>query len=216
MKYCAYILTSDPAVSVEFSALSSHAGFETIVFSSGGAFLDLFRELTRGVAVIDMNLPDDSALGIMAMLQREKFYHVPIGTSDQPDVRLAVAAMRTGAVHFLHRPLISGELGAALHEAQLKLGEISSTNDRRTAARALIDSLTTRQREVLRGLVSGERNLAMAERLGLSARTIETYRKNMMTRLGADSVAEAVRIGLDGGIEPVPAQPADAPFGTTD
>lgn len=205
MKRYAYLVIADPSTASEFSALATHAGFETVTFSSARMFSGLMRELSPGVAVIDMNLPDQSGLRLLASLVRDERPHITIGTSDDYNVRVAVEAMRLGAVHFLHRPLNSGELGAALHEAHLKLSAIVGTNDRRSTAKTLVNGLTARQREVLRGLISGERNHAMSERLGLSQRTVETYRRNMMIRLGADSLGEAVRIGLDSGMQPLPA-----------
>jgi two-component system response regulator FixJ len=203
MKRYAYLVISDPSTASEFSALATHAGFETVSFSSARMFLGLMKDLSPGVVLIDMNLPDQSGLRLLASLVRAERPHVTIGTSEDDNVRVAVEAMRLGAVHFLHRPLNAGELGAALHEAHLKLSAIVGTSDRRAAARTLVNGLTARQREVLRGLISGERNHAMSERLGLSQRTIETYRRNMMIRLGAESLGEAVRIGLDSGMLPL-------------
>ncbi|MEI6486255.1 MAG: LuxR C-terminal-related transcriptional regulator [Sphingomonadales bacterium] len=200
MKLVTYIVDTQPANASQLSALANHSGFQAVVFPSAQQFAMAFRQLDRGVAIIDMHVPDYPSLDLIALLKREGYHHLPIGSSDDSSVRLGVEAMRAGAVNYLHRPLRSEEVSSALHEAYLSLVQIETGDSRRLKAAAQIKLLTGRQKEILRGLMAGERNNTMSTRLGLSQRTIEAYRKSMMERLGAASVAEAVRIGLDGGV----------------
>lgn len=203
LKRQVYIVASDHAAAGEFAAVAAHAGFETAIFGSGRMFQQISRDLQSGVALIEMQADDATGLRIIEQFKRENGPHVPIGTSSDANVKLAVNAMRAGALHYIPRPCNADELVAALHEAHLKLLELASTAVRTSAAKDLVDCLTARQREILRGLVSGERNSAMSARLGLSRRTVETYRRNMMERLQATTVGDAVRIGLEGGIRPL-------------
>lgn len=200
MKLVTYIVAPQASHAAAFLALAGHSGFEAVMFSSAQQFADNFRNLDRGVAIIDMHASDYPSMSLISLLKRGGYYHLPIGSSDDVSVRLGVEAMRAGAVNYLLQPLRSEEVSSALHEAYLSLVQIKTTDRRRQTAQAQIKLLTRRQKDILLGLMAGERNSDMSARLGLSQRTVEGHRKSMMERLGAASMADAVRVGLDGGL----------------
>lgn len=199
----AYIVSSDHAVANAIAGVAVHVGFATTVFSSAHAFARSQGQLAWGVAVIDLGLPEDDGLSLLRTLPTMGSAHVLIATSDSPSIRLAVEAIRAGAFHYLPRPLMTGELEAALHEGHLVLGSRRQEAAQKNLAKECINGLSRRQREVLQGLASGETNATMAAGLGLSARTVEAYRRSLMNRLGASHVSEAVRIAVAAGIVPV-------------
>jgi two-component system response regulator FixJ len=118
------------------------------------------------------------------------------------DVPLAVQAMKAGACDFIEKPCGGAELiGAA--EAALARGDENLAREREAAqAAARVAALTRREAEVLAGLVAGQQNKVIAIELGLSHRTVEIHRANVMTRLGARSLSEAVRIAMLAGVAP--------------
>lgn len=203
----AYIVGGDQQMAAEVMAAASHAGFETALFGSRAMLNSLMPGLAPGVMVVDINLPDGDGVELIAAVRRDGI-HLPVGIADTADVPAAVRAMRAGAVNFFVRPCKMVDLVNALHEAHLQLGQLIDEHGRRATARQAVADLTPRQRQILEGLVNGERNETISRRLGLSRRTVESYRKRMMERLAATSVADAVRVGLDAGLKPLPAAPA--------
>jgi two-component system response regulator FixJ len=198
----AYVVSADHAVARAIARVAEHVGFEATVFSNPQAFARCQHQLCWGVAVIDLGLPDNAGLNLLRSLSTTGSNLLPIATSDSPSVRLAVEAMRIGAFHYLPRPLMTGELEAALHEGHLALGRRRQEAAQRGLASESIKALSRRQREVLRGLAYGETNATMAARLGLSARTVEGHRRTMMNRLGASHISEAVRLAVTAGLVP--------------
>jgi two-component system response regulator FixJ len=195
-------VSADHAIANVIAAVAGHVGFEAAVFSSAQAFARCQDYLDWGVAVIDLGLPEDGGLSLLRTLPAMGSAHLLIATSDSPSIRLAVEAIRMGAFHYLPRPLMTGELEAALHEGHLALGRRRHEATQKNLAKESINALSRRQREVLRGLAFGETNAAMAARLGLSARTVEGYRRTVMNRLGASHISEVVRIAVTAGIAP--------------
>jgi len=213
MKRLAYIIGSETINAGELTAIVSHSGFEAVVFDSVQTFTPVSHVLDCGVAIIELKSMDHSGIDLIAQLKAQRYLHVPIGCSADPSVRLAVDAMRAGALHYLPRPFKPIEICSALHEAYLALLQTTRDSTHKAAAAQQTQLLTVRQREILSGLMSGERNQAIAKRLGISCRTVESHRKKMMERLGADTIADAIRVGLDSGMNVRPRsqdQPLDA------
>jgi two-component system response regulator FixJ len=112
--------------------------------------------------------------------------------------------MKLGAVDFLEKPFAEDLLMGALGHAFLLLKERGEKSERRRSARDKIALLSRREEEILRGLVAGLPNKVLAQRLDISLRTVEMHRANMMTRLGAESLAEALMMAVEAGTEPLP------------
>ena len=112
------------------------------------------------------------------------------------DVPLAVEAMRLGAVDFLEKPFDDETLIASIRSALTRARQGDQTEAERAAACSRIATLSPRERDVLEGLVAGKPNKMIAFDLGISARTVEVYRANVMTKTQAASLSELVRMAL--------------------
>jgi two-component system response regulator FixJ len=112
------------------------------------------------------------------------------------DVTLAVQAMKAGAVDFIEKPFEKKVLLGAIDQAFSRLHRSSETRDRANEAEVRLNGLTPREREVLDGLAQGLPNKTIAYDLGISPRTVEIHRANLMTKLGVKSLSEALRIAF--------------------
>jgi two-component system response regulator FixJ len=119
------------------------------------------------------------------------------------EVAVAVRAMKLGAVDFLEKPFGEDILMAALDRAFALIAERGEASERRRKAKAKMAVLSRREEEILRGLLAGLPNKVLARRLDISLRTVEMHRANMMTRLGAESLAEALMVAIVAGVEPL-------------
>ena len=112
------------------------------------------------------------------------------------DVGLAVKAMKAGAVDFIEKPFEKATLFASLEEGFRRLSRKEATGDRRRDAEVRLLGLTARERDVLDGLAQGLPNKTIAYDLGISPRTVEIHRANLMAKLGVRSLSEALRIAF--------------------
>jgi two-component system response regulator FixJ len=119
------------------------------------------------------------------------------------EVSVAVQAMKAGAVDFLEKPFGEDVLLASLTRAFGLLKDRAEKAERRTAAQGRIALLSSRENEVLRGLMAGHSNKLLARRLDISLRTVEMHRANMMDRLQVGSLAEALTLAVQAGVEPL-------------
>jgi len=112
------------------------------------------------------------------------------------DVTLAVKAMKAGAVDFIEKPFGKEALLGSLDEGYRRLYRKEATADRARDAAIRLQALTPRERDVLDGLGQGLPNKTIAYDLGISPRTVEIHRANLMTKLGVRSLSEALRIAF--------------------
>ena len=112
------------------------------------------------------------------------------------DVPLAVEAMKAGAVDFIEKPFDDEVMLSAIRSALARQADDRERNARAAAIQERIDRLSDREREVLERLVAGKANKVIAYELGISPRTVEVYRANVMTKMQADSLSELVRMAL--------------------
>jgi two-component system response regulator FixJ len=119
------------------------------------------------------------------------------------EVSSAVRAMRLGAFNFIEKPFSEAVILAALEEAEVALQTDAQTMKEQHDAIARVQSLTTRELDILQGLLGGLSNKGIACHLGTSSRTVELQRASMMNRLGVRSVAQAVRLAVLAGIDPL-------------
>jgi FixJ family two-component response regulator len=147
--------------------------------------------------------PDHPFLDEMQMIEaiRDAAGYLPVAFySAQPSPEKIVQAIHSGAIDYLQWPASNGSLeGTVMRMA--RIGEERSRSEtRKFTARKIVGTLTQREREVLAAVVDGDSNKEIAKRLGISPRTVEVHRGNMMSRLNARSTADAVRIGLHAGL----------------
>ena len=157
--------------------------------------------LTRGVVLIS-DEPHQADLGSAIEAMQMEIGYLPVALySPSPNPREIIEAMSWGVLDYLQWPCSTADLICAVRRL-VDAGERMGRRERRYAkAQKLIRLLSGREMDVLKCLVSGASNNEIASRLGISPRTVEVHRANMMRRLNARSVADAVRIGLYAGLD---------------
>jgi len=197
-----YIVDDDPAVRRSTSILLTTSGYETRPFVNGADFLEEAPALRPGVVLLDLRMPEVDGLALLERLPEAVRSQLPIivitGHGDLPS---AVRAMKTGARDFLEKPFEEAVLLEILEGAFASLQKSAAEHARRAKVRELMRRLTAREKEVLRGLALGRPNKVVAHQLGLSTRTVEMHRANLLQRLGVRTLAEAVRLSFEAQIE---------------
>lgn len=196
-----HVIDDDVDVRQSLAFLLSTAGLAVRVHESAVAFLAALPELQDGCVVTDVRMPDMDGLELQRRLRANKIGLPVIVMTGHGDVALAVEAMKAGAVDFIEKPFDDEVLLGAIRSALARQAEGARNENRRAEIRGRLDLLSEREREVLDGLVAGKPNKIIAYDLGISARTVEVYRANLMTKMQADSLSELVRMAiLDGGV----------------
>jgi two-component system response regulator FixJ len=157
-------------------------------------------KLTPAAALLDIRMPGMDGLELQRHMQREGFNFPVIVLSGHGDITMAVQAMQAGAINFLEKPVDRQHLLDAVACAFETLTDCEEQRNRTDWARTQIGRLTIREREVLDGLACGYPNKTIAYDLGISARTVEVYRANVMEKLAVHSFADALRIAFAAGL----------------
>ena len=194
-----HVIDDDRDVRESLSFLLDTAGLTVRAFESGVAFLDALPRGERGCVVSDVRMPGISGTELLARL-REMGVGMPvIIISGHGDVPLAVEAMKLGAFDFIEKPFDDSVLVAAVEAA---LREDERREDDHAAKADVVERLamlSQRESQVLEGLVAGLPNKTIAYDLGISPRTVEVYRANVMTKMEAASLSDLVRMAIRAG-----------------
>jgi two-component system, LuxR family, response regulator FixJ len=195
-----HIIDDDEALRESLAFLLGTAHLEVRTYESATAFLDALPRAEPGCIITDVRMPGISGVELLRRLKNLEAAFPVIVITGHGDVPLAVEAMKLGAVDFLEKPFEDDALIAAVQSA---LGR-HEHDARRAAEKAetfeRIASLSARERQVLDGLVAGNPNKTIAFDLGISPRTVEIYRANVMTKMKATSLSDLVRMALLGGL----------------
>ena len=191
-----HVIDDDAAVRQSLAFLLSTAGLAVRVHDSAVAFLKVLPEIKDGCVVTDVRMPGIDGLELQRRLgELEK--HLPvIVMTGHGDVPLAVEAMKAGAVDFIEKPFDDEVMLSAIRAALARNADDRERNARAAAIQERIARLSDRERDVLDRLVAGKANKVIAYELGISPRTVEVYRANVMTKMQADSLSELVRMAL--------------------
>ncbi len=194
-----HVVDDDVAVRQSLSFLLASDGLPVRLHESADAFLTKVQDVSAGCIVTDVRMPGTDGIAFLQRL-RERGVGLPvIVMTGHADVPLAVEAMKAGAVDFIEKPFDDDGFLAAVRAA-LARQETSAQRDAQTGEfRHRIDTLSERERQVLEGLVAGKANKVIAYDLGISPRTVEIYRANVMTKMHAKSLSELVRMALVAG-----------------
>ncbi len=195
-----YVIDDDEAVRQSLEFLLKTAGLTVRGFDNAKSFLDLLPQIRSGCIITDVRMPGITGIDLLRRV-KELGVEIPvIVITGHGDISLAVEAMKIGAVDFLEKPFddetllaaVRGSLSRSADSIQ-RNAEVSRINDRLAA-------LSNRERQVLDGLVAGKANKAIAFDLGISPRTVEIYRANLMTKMAANSLSDLVRMAMMAGI----------------
>jgi two-component system response regulator FixJ len=191
-----YLVDDDEAVRRSTSFMLRTSGFEVHTFASG---LDLLREVKRlspGCILLDIRMPDMDGLEVQSELNARGTAMPVIVLTGHGDVATAVTAMKAGASDFLEKPFEKASLLEAITRAADKLDRFDAATASERDARVRVAALTPRERDVLRELARGHPNKTIAYDLGISPRTVEVHRANVMSKLDVRSLSEALRIAF--------------------
>jgi two-component system, LuxR family, response regulator FixJ len=186
-----YILDDDAAVLRSLERLLSLANFEPIAFDHPDQFLTAAKTFKTGCVLLDVHLPGMSGLDVQAQLLKMRNDLAVIVVTGQGDIQTAVRAMKAGAADFLEKPYGDDALLGSIEAAFAREIDLDSADAVRRVA-----TISTREREVLEGLLAGRPNKLIAYDLGISVRTVEVHRARMMERLGLRQLAEVIRLGV--------------------
>jgi len=190
------VIDDDADVRQSLAFLLSTAGLAVRVHDSAVAFLKVLDEVQGGCVVTDIRMPQMDGLELQRRLRAQGIKLPVIVMTGHGDVALAVEAMKAGAVDFIEKPFDDDVLLAAIRTALSRQAEDSGREARKAVVQDRLKALSEREREVLGGLVAGKANNVIAHELGISPRTVEVYRANVMTKMQADSLSELVRMAL--------------------
>ncbi len=165
-------------------------------FASGDEFLRARLPDQLVCILLDMSMPGKNGLDVMRAIGEHDNRPAVLVLTGHGDIPMAVEAMKLGALDFLEKPYVPTTLLAAVDSASECHQQSRASLAGNREAAALVEALSERQREVLAGIVKGRPNKLIAYDLGLSIRTIEAYRAQLLGKLGVRSTAEAVRIAL--------------------
>ena len=191
-----YIVDDDEAVRDSLRWLLEANGYRVRAYASAEAFLSEFDEHQPGVLIVDVRMPGMSGLELQEQLITRKSSMPIVFITGHGDVPMAVTTMKKGAEDFIEKPFKEDEL-VQLVEKMLERARVDFSRHQEAASRdALLSRLTTREAQVLERIVAGRLNKQIADDLGISIKTVEAHRANIMEKLNANTVADLLKIAL--------------------
>ncbi|HSD84685.1 MAG TPA: response regulator FixJ [Anaerolineae bacterium] len=195
-----HVVDDDEAMRDSMAFLLRAENFQVQTYADATDFLEALPQIKAGCVVTDVRMPGMSGIELLQRLRELKVSLPVIVVSGHGDVPLAVEAMKTGALDFIEKPFDDEVFLRAVRMA-LSAHAVDSQRDAQKATiNSRLESLSNREREVLEGLVAGHPNKTIAFDLGISPRTVEIYRANVMEKMQAGSLSDLVRMALVGGL----------------
>ena len=194
--FVVHIVDDDDAVRQSLAFLLSTAGIPVRVYDSATSFLDSLASLQAGCLITDVRMPDLTGIELLRRLRAKSIKLPVIVITGHGDIPLAVEAMKSGAIDFIEKPFAEEAILRAVRAAEESAKKCGRRSEDGGALAARIASLSERERQVLDGLVAGNANKTIAYDLGISPRTVEVYRANVMTKMQAKNLSELIRMTL--------------------
>ena len=189
-----FIVDDDQAVREALTDLMDSVGHNTSSYANANDFLADYSTERLGCLVSDIRMPGMSGLELQQELNRREAILPIILITGHGDVPMAVQAMRDGALDFIQKPFRDQELLDLVNGALQSCNKQQNNQQQNQSVKKHIHNLTPREHQVMQMIVDGKANKVIAIDLGLSQRTIEVHRSNVMHKLEARSVADLVRI----------------------
>jgi two-component system response regulator TtrR len=191
-----YIVDDDEAVRDSLRWLLEANTYRVRAFSSAEAFLSEYNEEQPGILIVDVRMPGMSGLELQEQLIIRKSTMPIVFISGHGDVPMAVSTLKKGAVDFLEKPFNESDLRETVSRMfdqandRLKKAQAQKTHD------AMLNRLTSREQQVLERIVAGRLNKQIADDLGISIKTVEAHRANIMEKLQVTTVADLMKVAL--------------------
>jgi two-component system response regulator FixJ len=191
-----HIVDDDAAVRQSLAFLLGSAGLTVRLYDSASAFLAELSAVKGGCLVTDVRMPGMTGIELLQQLSARACGLPAIVITGHGDVPLAVEAMKIGAIDFLEKPFDDEVLLASVKAAIERRGGDTKRSAERAEIENKLAALSNRERDVLGGLVAGRANKQIAFDLGISPRTVEIYRANLMNKMQAGSLSDLVRMAV--------------------
>jgi two-component system response regulator FixJ len=194
-----FIIDDQDAVRQALGEMLKVFGYTVEAFPSADAFLEQLSEPRAGCIVADVRMPGMDGIELVRELARRNVHLPVVLISGHADVPMAVAAIKAGAEDFIEKPVDDAQLLAAINRCLARAFHDLAREQSVAELRRQVDRLTPRELEVMDLVVQGFTSAAIAARLGISIRTVESYRVQIMDKMQAASVAvlvrQAIRLG---------------------
>src|ERR1700752_1185575 len=197
-----FVVDDDISVRESLELLIRFAGWQPETFASAKEFLTRPRSMTPSCLVLDVSLPDLNGLELQKLIASDRVAMPIIFITGHGDVPMTVQAMKAGAVEFLTKPFDDEVLLNAIHQAIARSTATLDDQAQLDMLRECYTSLTPREQEVMRLVVSGMLNKQIGLKLGISEITVKAHRGKMMLKMKADSVADLVTVAMRLGLTP--------------
>jgi two-component system response regulator FixJ len=191
-----HVIDDDEAMRQSLVFLLDSAGLTARAHDSAVSFLAATDIDPSGIVLTDVRMPDITGLELVRRMRALGMAQPVIVMTGHGDVSLAVEAMRSGACDFLEKPFEDEALLRSIHAAIEGPAASLETDREGQRLRAILATLSPRELEVLDGVIAGKLNKVIAFELGISPRTVEVYRANMMAKVGARGLSDLVRMVL--------------------
>jgi len=191
-----HVIDDDEGLRESLAFLLRSAALEVRSFDSAKAFLDGLPDAALGCVITDVRMPDMSGIELLRRLKELKVGVPVIVITGHGDIALAVEAMKIGASDFFEKPFDDDLLLASVRAALRQQADQAKRGAERADIEHRISTLSPREKDVLAGLIDGRANKQIAFDLGISPRTVEIYRANLMNKMQAGSLSDLVRMAL--------------------
>jgi two-component system response regulator FixJ len=189
-----HVIDDDSAMRDSLEYLLEAADYRARTYPSADDFLKTIDDIAPGVIVTDVRMPGMSGLDLVRTLAERRVPHPVVVITAHGDVAMAVQAMRAGAIDFLEKPFEHQAFLGAIQFALSAAPRAEQTLAEKVRLRAILETLSPREQDTLQGVVDGKMNKVIAFELGISPRTVEVYRANMMSKTGAKTLSELIRM----------------------
>ena len=196
-----HLIDDDEAVRNSLSFVLEMNDLPARTYGSALEFLAVADGVQTGCVVTDVRMPEMSGLELIRKLKERGVALPVIVITGHGDVPLAVEAMRAGVIDFIEKPFDDEVLLRSIRMALDAKAESDMHAQERHRFEQMLGTLSGREKEVLQGVVAGKMNKVIAYELGISQRTVEVYRANVMSKNQANGLSELVRIALLAGFQ---------------
>jgi two-component system, LuxR family, response regulator FixJ len=196
-----HLIDDDEAIRSALSFLLEMNDLPARTYASALDFLEVAESLRSGCIVTDVRMPEMSGLELVRRLKERGVTLPVVVITGHGDVPLAVEAMRAGVIDFIEKPFDDEVLLRSIRMALDAKAESDVHAQERQHFEQMLATLSGREKEVLQGVVAGKMNKVIAHELGISQRTVEVYRANVMSKTHANGLSELVRIALLAGFQ---------------